>query len=106
MGECDLYESDRPRKVTVSEWVWHLLRYWDGCFVCGLRGQRVLCALLGKLVISERSVHLHGSASRIMKCLGVPWYALEFLGRSCIVFFFGALPRLGHVGPSVEPTIC
>ena len=30
MGVGDLYDPDRPRKVSVSEWVQHLLRYRDG----------------------------------------------------------------------------
>ena len=32
MGIGDLYEV-RPRKVSVEEWVQHLLRYWTGHFV-------------------------------------------------------------------------
>jgi len=30
MGVGDLYDPDRPRKVSVSEWVQHLPRYRDG----------------------------------------------------------------------------
>ena len=37
MGIGDLYE-ERPRKVTAQVWVQHLLRYWTGQFVGGLRG--------------------------------------------------------------------
>ena len=41
MGIGDLNE-ERPRKVSVEEWVQHLLRYKTGHFVGGQRCQRVL----------------------------------------------------------------
>jgi hypothetical protein len=53
MGVGDLYDPDRSRKVTVSEWVQHLLRYRDGRFVRGTRGQRVLWAMVNELLLSE-----------------------------------------------------
>ena len=53
MGVGDLYDPDRPRKVSVLEWVQHLLRYRDGRFVRGLRGQRVLWAMVNELLLSE-----------------------------------------------------
>ena len=53
MGVGDLFDPDRPRKVRVSEWVQHLIRYKDGRFVRGLRGQRVLWAMVNELLLSE-----------------------------------------------------
>ena len=45
MGVGDLFE-ERPRQVSVDEWVQHLLRYRTGHFVGGLRGQRVVWAMV------------------------------------------------------------
>ena len=53
MGVGDLYDTDRPRKVAVSEWVQHLLWYRDGRFVRGMRGQRVLSAMVNELLLSD-----------------------------------------------------
>ena len=44
MGVGDLYDNQRPLKVSPAEWVQHLLRYWTGHFVGGMRGQRVVWA--------------------------------------------------------------
>ena len=51
MGIADLFE-ERPRKVSVEAWVQHLLRYRTGHFVGGLRGQRVLWAMVNTLLLS------------------------------------------------------
>jgi hypothetical protein len=53
MGVGDLHDSDRPRKVSVAEWVQHLLRYRDGRFVRDMRGQRVLWSVLNEWLFSE-----------------------------------------------------
>ena len=54
MGIGDLYEDPpRPRKVSVEEWVQHLLRYRTGQFVSGPRGKRVLWAMVNTLLLTE-----------------------------------------------------
>jgi hypothetical protein len=53
MGVGDLHDPDRPRKVSVPEWVQHLLRYRDGRFVAGGRGQRVLWSMVNELLLHE-----------------------------------------------------
>ncbi len=53
MGVGDLYDLDRPRKVSVAEVVQHLLRYRDGRFVRGWKGQRVVWAVVNVLLLSE-----------------------------------------------------
>ena len=52
MGIGDLYE-ERPRAVSVQDWVQHLLRYHTGQFVSGARGQRVMWAMVNALLLSE-----------------------------------------------------
>ena len=41
LGIGDLWE-ERPRKVSAAEWAQHLLRYFTGQFVSGIRGHRPL----------------------------------------------------------------
>ena len=53
MGVGDLHDPDRPREVSVPEWVQHLLRYRDGRFVAGGRGQRVLWSMVNELLLHE-----------------------------------------------------
>ena len=53
MGVGDLHDPDRSRKVSVPEWVQHLLRYRDGRFVAGGRGQRVLWSMVNELLLHE-----------------------------------------------------
>ena len=52
MGIGDLYE-ERPEKVSVEDWVQHLIRYRTGHFVGGARGQRVLWAMVNTLLLTE-----------------------------------------------------
>merc|ERR1712032_1238046 len=54
MGVANLYEDPgRPWKVSVEDWVQHLLRYRTGQFVRGVRGQRVLWAMVNTLLLTE-----------------------------------------------------
>jgi hypothetical protein len=55
MGIADPYDPDRPRTVSFQEYVQHLLRHHRGMFVNGLRGHRVIWALVNSLLISEAS---------------------------------------------------
>jgi hypothetical protein len=52
MGLADLWDK-RPRDVTVAEWVQHMLRLLDGRMVQGLRGHRVVWAMVNTLLLSE-----------------------------------------------------
>ena len=52
MGIADLYES-RPLRVSAQEWVQHLMRYRTGHFVGGVRGQRLIWAMVNHLLLSE-----------------------------------------------------
>ena len=52
MGVADIYD-ERLLKVSEEEWVQHMLRYWTGHFVGGLRGQRVLWAMVNHLLLTE-----------------------------------------------------
>jgi hypothetical protein len=52
MGIGDLHEQ-RHHKVSVDEWVQHMLRYRTGQFVGGLRGQRVVWSMVNALLLSE-----------------------------------------------------
>ena len=49
MGIADLYDP-RVRAVTPQEWAQHLLRYHTGQFVCGLRGHRVVWAIVNAVL--------------------------------------------------------
>ena len=63
MGIGDLYE-ERPRQVSAQVWVQHLLRYHTGHFVGGVRGQRVLWAMVNVLDLSQiRAGHAAGGAA-------------------------------------------
>ena len=52
MGVADLHDS-RVRPVTPQEWAQHLLRYHTGQFVSGLRGHRVVWAIVNAVLVSE-----------------------------------------------------
>jgi len=52
MGIADLYDP-RVRAVTPQEWAQHLLRYHTGQFVCGLRGHRVVWAIVNAVLVLE-----------------------------------------------------
>ena len=52
MGIADLYDR-RARNVTPQEWAQHLLRHHTGRFVNGLRGHRVLWAIVNVVLLSE-----------------------------------------------------
>ena len=52
MGIAALYESERVHKVSAAEWVQHLLRYHTGHFVGGIRGQRVVWAMVNTLLLT------------------------------------------------------
>merc|ERR1712113_964341 len=52
MGIGDLFD-DRPRRVSVQDWVQHLMRYRTGQFVGGPRGQRVMWAMVNVLLLNE-----------------------------------------------------
>ena len=54
MGVADLFDP-RTRKVSVEEYVQHLLRYRGGQFVNGERGHRVLWALVNTALVHEMS---------------------------------------------------
>ena len=65
----DLFE-ERPRKVSPEAWVQHLLRYWNGQFVGGERGQRVLWAMVNNLLLSEARARGFGIYRNVMKRVG------------------------------------
>ena len=69
MGIADLYE-ERPRKVSPEVWVQHLLRYETGQFVGGLRGQRVLWAMVNTLLLSEARSRGFGIYRNVMRRVG------------------------------------
>ena len=52
MGVGDL-RDERPRKVTTAEWVQHMLRYHWGQFVNGMRGHRVVWAMVNSMLLEE-----------------------------------------------------
>ena len=52
MGIADLHDP-RVRAVTPQEWAQHLLRYHTGQFVSGLRGHRVVWAIVNAVLVSE-----------------------------------------------------
>ena len=70
MGIGDLYE-DRQRKVPVDVWVQHLLRYKTGHFVGGLRGQRVLWAMVNCLLLSEARARGFGIYRNVVRRAGL-----------------------------------
>ena len=70
MGIGDLYE-DRPRAVTPEVWVQHLLRYKSGHFVGGLRGQRVLWAMVNTLLLSEARRRGFGIYRNVIRRVGL-----------------------------------
>ena len=70
MGVGDLYE-ERPRKVSVEVWVQHLLRYKTGHFVGGLRGQRLLWAMVNNLLLSEARSRGHGIYRNVVRRVGL-----------------------------------
>ncbi len=51
MGIADLHDP-RVRPATPQEWAQHLLRYHTGQFVCGLRGHRVVWAIVNAVLVS------------------------------------------------------
>ena len=72
MGVGDLYESpERPRKVSPEVWVQHLLRYKTGHFVGGLRGQRVLWAMVNTLLLSEARARGFGIYRNVVRRVGL-----------------------------------
>ena len=74
MGIADLYDNERLLKVSPAEWVQHLLRYWTGHFVGGLRGQRVVWAMVNTLLLTEARSRGFGIYRNVMRRVG---YGLE-----------------------------
>jgi len=74
MGVGDLYDSLRLLKVSAAEWVQHLLRYWTGHFVGGMRGQRVVWAIVNTLLLEEARSRGFGIYRNVMRRVG---YGLE-----------------------------
>jgi len=74
MGMGDLYDSLRLLKVSAAEWVQHLLRYWTGHFVGGMRGQRVVWAMVNTLLLEEARSRGFGIYRNVMRRVG---YGLE-----------------------------
>jgi hypothetical protein len=70
MGIADLFE-ERPRKVSPEDWVQHLLRYWNGQFVGGERGQRVMWAMVNTLLLSEARSRGFGIYRNVMRRVGL-----------------------------------
>ena len=54
MGIADLYD-ERPRQVTAVEYVQHLLRHRSGRVFQGLRGHRLVWALVNTVLLQEAS---------------------------------------------------
>ena len=69
MGIADLFE-ERPHKVSPEDWVQHLLRYWNGQFVGGERGQRVMWAMVNTLLLSEARSRGFGIYRNVMRRVG------------------------------------
>ena len=64
MGIGDLWE-DRPRKVSAAEWAQHLLRYHTGQFVSGVRGHRLVWAIVNTVLL-EAVAHKGFVVQRLM----------------------------------------
>ena len=64
MGIGDLWE-DRPRKVSAAEWAQHLLRYHTGQFVSGVRGHRLVWAIVN-IALLEAIAHKGFVVQRLM----------------------------------------
>ena len=80
MGIADLYE-ERPHKVSVEEWVQHLLRYWTGHFVGGLRGQRVVWSMVNVLLLSEARRRGYGIYRNVLRRVGFGVQGREVLTK-------------------------
>jgi len=53
MGIGGLYDSARKRHPTVAVWAQHILRLWGGTCVHGLRGHRLVWAVVNTVLLSE-----------------------------------------------------
>ena len=72
MGIADLYEEAvRVHRVSPEEWVQHMLRYWSGHFVGGLRGQRVIWSMVNTLLLSEARGRGHSIYRNVMRRVGL-----------------------------------
>jgi hypothetical protein len=70
MGVGDLHE-ERPLKVSVEDWVQHLLRYRTGHFVGGMRGQRVVWAMVNTLLLGEARGRGFGVYRNVLRRVGL-----------------------------------
>lgn len=70
----DLCDSLSLLKVSAAEWVQNLLRYWTGHFVGGMRGQRVVWAMVNTLLLEEARSRGFGIYRNVMRRVG---YGLE-----------------------------
>ena len=69
MGTADPYDEERPREITLKDYVRHLLRYWTGHFVDGRDGHRVIWALVNSELVREAAGKGYAVHSVLMKRL-------------------------------------
>jgi hypothetical protein len=84
MGEAELFDPERPTKVTPHEWVQHLLRYWTGQFVDGLTGQRVVWAMVNTVLLAEAAGKGFAVRRNVMKRVGWRIVGSEVLTRGAL----------------------
>ena len=53
MGIGGLYDDERERQPTARVWAQHLLRLWGGWCTHGLRGHRLVWALVNTVLLAE-----------------------------------------------------
>ena len=81
MGVADLHD-ERPRKVTTAEWVQHMLRYHHGQFVSGVRGHRVVWAMVNKMLLEEARGKGFAVQRNVMRREGFRLRGVEALTRA------------------------
>ena len=81
MGVADLYD-ERPRKVTTAEWVQHMLRYHHGQFVSGVRGHRVVWAMVNRMLLEEARGKGYAVQRNVMRREGFRQRGVEALTRA------------------------
>jgi len=110
MGVADLNE-ERPRTVSPEVWVQHMLRYWTGHFVGGLRGQRVVWSMVNALLLSEARSHGWGVYRNVMRRVGLGLEGGRVLTKARLKQILGdenrarvLVGQLSNVGRQVRST--
>ena len=111
MGIGDLFDPSRPRPVSARVWVQHLLRLWGGTCVHGLRGHRLVWAMVNALLLTETRGKGHVVQKNAVRRMGVRLGSEEPLTRAQLqelVRDEGAASKLVHtlmvVGQDVRST--